>query len=288
MERKELDRIISELYKSLDGNSVECVLPDGTKEELLLWDEPIYGVASAGDPIFESFRSKDIIGEWYMTPDKWIDGAKSVISVFFPASEKVRVTNRKQTDYSSVEWSYARVEGQAYIGQFMKALSERLSGEGINTVIPSMDERFFSIQAGKRSGSLPVGGSDIYPGADPDTFGSCWSERHAGFAAGLGTFGMSRGLITKKGMAGRMGSLITDELVPADERPYTDPYEYCIRCGACAKRCPAGAIPENGLKDHLKCAPWVGSSKKLLSPRYGCGLCQTAVPCEHGIPKKEK
>ena len=30
---------------------------------------------------------------------------------------------------------------------------------------------------------------------------STWSERHAMYAAGLGTFGLSKGLITKKGMA---------------------------------------------------------------------------------------
>jgi len=27
--------------------------------------------------------------------------------------------------------------------------------------------------------------------------------------------------------------------------------------------------------------------KKKHAPRYGCGLCQTAVPCEDKIPKKK-
>lgn len=78
---------------------------------------------------------------------------------------------------------------------------------------------------------------------------SLWSERHAAYVCGLGTFGLSKGLITKKGIAGRFTSLITDLPLLADERAYTDVYEYCTR--------------------------------------YGCGLCQVRVPCEAGIPKKK-
>ena len=63
---------------------------------------------------------------------------------------------------------------------------------------------------------------------------SLWSERHAAYVCGLRTFGLSKGLITKKGIAGRFTSLITDLPLLADERAYTDVYEYCTRCGACA------------------------------------------------------
>ena len=125
---------------------------------------------------------------------------------------------------------------------------------------------------------------------------SDWSERHAAYAAGLGTFGLSKGLITAKGVAGRYGSVITDAEFPVTPRPYTDPFEYCILCGACGVRCPGKAIDvTKGCalgKDQKLCEAYVGSG--ITPPhgpnqrvRYGCGKCQTAVPCECGIPGRK-
>lgn len=81
---------------------------------------------------------------------------------------------------------------------------------------------------------------------------SRWSERHAAYVCGLGTFGLSRGFITPKGMAGRITSIIIDEEFEPEERSYTGIYDFCIRCGACAVKCPAGAISkEYGKKQCL-------------------------------------
>ena len=123
-----------------------------------------------------------------------------------------------------------------------------------------------------------------------------WSERHVAYAAGLGTFGLSKGLITAKGMAGRIGSVITDAPFAPTPRPYSSPFEYCTICGACQARCPAGAIDKSkGCalgKDQTICGPYVMGSK--LPPhgpkqlvRYGCGKCQVCVPCETGIPAQK-
>ena len=113
---------------------------------------------------------------------------------------------------------------------------------------------------------------------------SAWSERHAAYACGLGTFGLSRGIITEKGMAGRLASILLDEVLIPDTRNYTGIYDYCIRCGVCIPKCPAGAISlENG-KDNVLCREWAQKMRDLYKPRYGCGKCQLGVPCEHGIP----
>ena len=110
-----------------------------------------------------------------------------------------------------------------------------------------------------------------------------WSERHVAYLCGLGTFGLSKGIITRKGMAGRFASLVTALELPADERPYKGLYDYCIRCGECIRRCPVRAISEEG-KEHKPCHDWLLHVKKEYAPRLGCGKCQTAVPCESGIP----
>ena len=288
MDRNELALIISELYGSVEGNTVDYTDPsDGKEKKLVMYDEPIFGISNAADPLYGSFKSENIIGPWYRTPAEWLEGAHSVISVFFPASAAVREANRRSSRTASREWAYARIEGQRFIGAFMTELAKRLSEQGIKCIYPSGDPGFFSITAGKGSGDSPKDPeTGLYPGASDTTFGSCWSERHAAFVSGLGTFGMSRGLITRRGMAGRYGSLVTDADLQPDTRDYTDPYEYCIKCGACAKRCPVGAIPEDAPKDHTVCAPWITATQRELAPRYGCGLCQTDVPCEYQIPKR--
>ena len=129
------------------------------------------------------------------------------------------------------------------------------------------------------------------------SFSSNWSERHVAYAAGLGTFGLSRGLITEKGMAGRFGSVVTNAVFPRTERKYSDPFAYCTMCGACQRRCPVGAIDKSrGFalgKDQLICGPYVkGNSLPPHGPngivRYGCGKCQVRVPCEHAIPTGSK
>ncbi|MCL2760544.1 MAG: 4Fe-4S binding protein, partial [Desulfuromonadales bacterium] len=115
---------------------------------------------------------------------------------------------------------------------------------------------------------------------------SNWSERHIGFVAGLGTFGLSKGIITEKGMAGRMTSVITDLTLPVIKRAYKNTYEYCTMCGACVKNCPAKAISVKTGKDHKTCSNFLEMVKEKEPPYYACGKCQVKVPCEGNIPVK--
>jgi epoxyqueuosine reductase len=67
-------------------------------------------------------------------------------------------------------------------------------------------------------------------------------------------------------------------------RQYTSHNEYCLfysqgTCNKCITRCPAEAITAEGL-DKSKCREYLDLHAKV----EGCGLCQTAVPCESGIP----
>jgi len=116
---------------------------------------------------------------------------------------------------------------------------------------------------------------------------SNWSERHAAYVCGLGTFGITRGIITRKGTAGRFCSIIIDRAVEAGKRDYTGVYDYCIRCGACVDKCPVKAISLDFGKKNSLCEAWVNSTGERFAPRYGCGKCQLGVPCESGIPLRQ-
>jgi len=66
--------------------------------------------------------------------------------------------------------------------------------------------------------------------------------------------------------------------------------DICSGCGICIERCPVGAITENG-HDKNACREFVYSQVDYILETYGidiyaCGLCQTGVPCERGIPRE--
>jgi epoxyqueuosine reductase QueG len=86
----------------------------------------------------------------------------------------------------------------------------------------------------------------------------------------------------------RCGSVVTNLKFKPTLRPYNDYQEYCLveNCGKCINRCPAGAITKAG-HDKDSCIMHIAELMDESAEGYpGCGLCQTGVPCEAGIPKK--
>ena len=147
-------------------------------------------------------------------------------------------------------------------------IADALRAEGFKAEIPAVSDRF-----------------KIYRDANAvQPFASNWSERHTAFACGIGTFSLSKSMITEKGSAGRFGSIITDAVFEPTVRKYEDIYEYCSMCGACQVRCPAGAISLAKGKDHWLCSEYVDKMGEKYDPRYGCAKCQCGCPCEKGIP----
>ena len=246
-----------------------------------LFDEPLLAAADASDPLFTGlFREDGVIGPHFRAPAEWLPGARSVLSFFLPFSEAVRASNRIPAGAAGAHsrccsdlWLHGRIEGQRFLSALSEAVCSFLREEGFEAVAPSNSPDFRTV----------------------GPYSSNWSERHVAYAAGLGTFGLSRGLITRKGMAGRFGSVVTNAALPVTERPYSGPFDYCTLCGACQRRCPVGAIDAaRGFadgKDQVLCGGFVHDG--TLPPhgprrvvRYGCGRCQVGVPCEHGIPPR--
>ncbi len=229
------------------------------------YDTPLVGVASAADPLFEQYKDPAIIGLHHLTPAQWLPGAASVVSYFLPFSAEVRMANHVP-GMPAPEWVAARFEGEAFNDYLRDQLAAWLRDMGGEAVVPCHTSDFKIVA--RRSN---------------------WSERHAAHAAGLGTFGLSRSLITARGTAGRFGSVITTLPLEPTPRPYSGPYDYCPwlmsgGCGACIPRCPSESITPDG-KDVATCAHHLDHVvRPVFAPRYGCGKCQTAVPCEHRIP----
>lgn len=227
--------------------------------DLRIFDSPLVGVANADDPLFARLKRQDGVGPFHLSPQEWLAECKSVISYFLPFSEAVRAANRNP-GLPSLEWLYGRIEGQNFNNALSQFLVANLNQAGYHALAPALDPRFAIVN--RRAN---------------------WSERHVAYIAGLGTLSLNCSLITKVGSAGRIGSIVVALELEATERCYEDFEENCCKCGACIRRCPPGAISENG-KDHAICAEYLEEMKSRFHPRYGCGKCQTAVPCENKSP----
>ncbi|MBM4330505.1 MAG: epoxyqueuosine reductase [Deltaproteobacteria bacterium] len=248
------------------------------------WDKPLVGFASGSDPLFKQY--KKIIGKFHHTPleifgltfgQKEKSQNLSVISWVLPASEDIRKSNRKETKYPSRLWAHTRDFGEQFNVKLRDHVVEVLQKEGYQAVAP-MNSPYW-----KRVRSPRVG------------FASSWSERHAAYVCGLGTFGLSDGFITPKGKAIRVGSVVTNLPLKPSAKKYPHHQANCLyffnrTCKSCAPRCPAGAITAKG-HDKDQCSEYsyntIGPAKRA---EYGvkitgCGLCQTRVPCESEIPK---
>jgi hypothetical protein len=252
-----------------------------TKEKA--WDEPLVGFSRGDDPIYNQY--KDLVGPFHWTPLEAFQLAFPelpvkedeliVISWILPHTEAIKAELRKQTTDPSEKWIRARIYGEEFNEELRKYVAATLTKAGHPAVAPTL-ARGFKTENSPRFGMA-----------------SSWSERHAAYAAGLGTFGLCDGLITPKGKAIRCGSVVARAQIPATPRPYEDHHAYCLFhakgiCGMCMKRCPAGAISKSG-HDKLACMKQCAATAQYADKQfglkgYGCGFCQTGVPCESRIP----
>ena len=250
------------------------------------WGEPLVGFSRGDDPLYQFY--KEHIGPFHLTPweifTKTFPSAKitpdqlTIISWILPHMEETKADNRKETVYPSERWARARIFGGEVNRKLCGHVVATLHASG-HDAVTHMLSPFFEVKQSKEYG-----------------FSSTWSERHAAYASGLGTFGLSEGLITPKGKAMRCGSVVAHITITPTSRPYQDHNAYCLfhtkgLCGKCIQRCPVGAITEAG-HDKVRCehhiipktAEYVRSHFGFKG--YGCGLCQTNVPCESKIPTK--
>ncbi|MFX0068024.1 MAG: epoxyqueuosine reductase [Promethearchaeota archaeon] len=273
---------IENIIKDFVSKSPENSLKNDENEKA--WGEPIVGFSKGDDPVYEFFKRD--IGDFYWLPIEIISktfpkletipAKLTVISWVLPHMATTKAENANQTRYPSERWIRARFYGERFNSLLRRQLVTILSESGFEAVAPML--------------------SPFWGGRDSKDYGlaSTWSERHAAFASGLGTFGLCEGLITPKGKAIRCGSVVAHIGIPPTKRPYVDHHEYCLFfsrgiCGDCILRCPVRAISKSG-HDKEKCLRYIRRIRKYVKStlgfrRGGCGLCQTKVPCESEIPR---
>ena len=260
--------------------------PDGGDEPL--WAAPLVGFSRGSDPLYREI--KELVGPFYWEPLDIFSATfphipvsaeeLAVIAWILPQTGETKGESRKDIRYPSRRWTRSKGPGEMVNVKLRKYLVSLLADAGFEAVAPQLSP-LWAPKVSERYGAA-----------------STWSERHAAFVSGLGTFGLCDGLITPAGKAMRCGSVVARLDVAPTARPYKDIHEYCLfltsgLCGKCMERCPAGAITREG-HDKDKCRAYMGTvTSPYAKEHYGmdieaCGLCQTKVPCESRIPVRER
>ncbi len=257
-------------------------LGEGTGEPA--WGEPQVAYARGDDPLFSQIKAD--IGSFYWTPQEAFKLAcpgtdvdpsdLAVICYILPQTEATRLDQRAATEVPAERWARSRFHGEEFNCALRLHLVEELTKAGYPAVAP---ERLadFDYRQSERFG-----------------IASNWSERHTAWIAGLGTFGLSDGLITRIGKAVRFGSVVVKMALEATPRPYAGHQDWCLwhakgTCGICMQRCPVEAITAEG-HDKPKCFDYIRNvTAPYVRDIYGtgatpCGLCQVKIPCEAKSP----
>ncbi|HEY5529305.1 MAG TPA: epoxyqueuosine reductase [Thermoleophilia bacterium] len=274
-----VERVVREFVDDSSANSL-----GGAFREPALCN-PLVGYANGADPLFPALKESAGAGHW--TPaeafalcagEEVAPDELAVISWVLCQTQATKADNRKQDLYPSERWARARIFGQRGNVELHRIMIEKLAGAGIEALAPALMPQFAVCR-------------DAHSGVT-----SSWSERHVAYVCGLGTFGLSGGLITAGGKAMRLGSLVAKVRIPPTPRPYDSHTAYCLHyslgtCGRCAKRCPVGSINAGG-RDIRACDRHLQpTTRDFIKAEYGfdgygCGLCQTGVPCESRIPRQ--
>jgi len=173
----------------------------GTK----IFEPPIFACGAADDEYFTLLKQPSVIGKHFLLPKEWLPQAKTVISFFLPFTAAVKRGNRRKMPWPSEEWLFGLMEGQTLLNKLCVHLKCELINAGYNSLVPALDK------GPRTNNQCPY---------HELSFTNNWPERHVAFICGLGTFALSKGLVSRKGIAGRFGSIITELHLPPDKRDY--------------------------------------------------------------------
>jgi epoxyqueuosine reductase QueG len=247
----ELD--VAELVNDLVVQRVACA---GTVTH---YRAPLVAYARADDPRFDDLP-RLIPG--HLHPRDLLPSARSVCAFFLPFDPAV-VRGNARGEPASEQWARAYVETNALLADICALLAGELGRRGVRVAWEPPTHNF-----------------------DPVRLVSAWSHKSIAAITGLGQFGHHHMLITKSGCAGRLGSVVLDAEAPAslesEGTPERAPESLCTYdrgCRTCIRRCPTGALTEEGL-DRARCYAQCLANDARLTQWLAdvCGKCATG-PC---------
>ena len=281
MDNNDMLQLINDVYDSLERNNFKTI----GKPENTMYERPMVGIAKGDDPYYDFL--KEHIGAFHWSPEEVFrlkypkpvpKEMLRVVSMVFPQTMETKLAQSKEKNCPAKEWIVSRGEWEPLMREFSGKLTEKLERMGIRCVSIDLQPEFSTM----RSENLGIA--------------SKWSHRHSAYLAGLGTFGLSEGLITEKGKAVRITSMIVEAPLVPTVRPYSEYNEWCLyykdgSCGVCMKRCPVSAITAEGhdkdgcdaYEEYFASNYWpedVNRGDYIL----GCGLCQAGTPCQNKRP----
>jgi epoxyqueuosine reductase QueG len=224
--------------------------------------------------------------EKYVASKRWQFGVTGsidnigVISWALPLTQETRLSERNAPFGGSARYNHTRWIGIKLYENLSQYVASLLEVLGCNAVAPTQS-RLFEVN------EMPGG-----------WMAANWSERHIAYASGLGTFGLNGLMITSRGCAVYLDSVVCDRALtptPRNASPVANcPFYQDGSCGLCIERCTASAISKEG-RSNITCLKnlrdeqaskvrSLGLDKDLVGPAPACGRCSTGVPCEDRIP----
>ena len=195
MSKKEIIRFeeepaqfLEEFIKTIAAESHENRL--SLIDDSPIFEEPLVGFADGEDSLF--YEYKKIIGSFHLTPREVLEQSLSltphrpkpkvedisVICWVLPIAKRTRDSNASMNIWPSLRWAHTRTYGEMFNMSLRHQLVSFLGQKGYFAVAPYRSAVFKLLER------------------HPEGRLSNWSERHALYAAGMGTFGLSDGFIT--------------------------------------------------------------------------------------------
>lgn len=178
---------IEDVIRDFIDQSPENTLQGSFQEKA--FENPLVGFSRGDDSLYESY--KEVVGPFHWTPREIFTlsfpairvkaADLAVISWILPQTRATKADNRKESTFPAERWARARIFGEAVNVKLRNRVVDVLQHAGFEAVAPML---------------APIWERTL---SDRYVFASTWSERHAAYAAGLGTFGLCDGLITPPG-----------------------------------------------------------------------------------------
>ncbi len=218
---------------------------------------PLVGFADARHPLFAHLKT--LIAPDHLLPTDLLPEARTVVSFFLPFSQEL-VRQNQEGPVTAPTWAMAKQETDVVIHAIVQGVKERLAPHGVTVSDNPALERY-----------------------DPARFIHHWSQRHVAYICGLGNFGLNQLIITRKGCAGRLGSLCISTFAEPDLicEEEVCPGRIDGSCGVCIQKCPSQAL-QYGAIDKPRCSAWINDyTEKFFKGETAfrsCGKC-IALPC---------